>query len=326
MNSTEPLGTPIADHRGNPNSKLVFCQQGTAGVYSAGVGWHIELIFPKALPDVLEWIETVAIAGARYKHPWVVVTYSDPVHVETTDWSQEAPDSGGDDYAAEAGRNGVHVEVAGGEALKGYSNDRKAQNGDDDQSAEADRNGADIAVAGGKAPNDCRAQNGDDNHAAEADCNGTGIAVAGGEAPKDASNDCKAQNGGDHWVAVAGDGVNDEAATGSEAPQKASNDFAVSENKCGLNFFAEDGGESPPPRKQHAEGPTKQANSGWNEPINFFAELSEDEEDDMDEETRARLNKGIERFLATGSMMDPREEERIEAEIQDIKDGIAGMY
>lgn len=58
----------------------------------------------------------------------------------------------------------------------------------------------------------------------------------------------------------------------------------------------------------------------------WFSPVAKGEEGYMEPDVEARMEAAMDRYFSMGSLMDPREEERIEAEIQDRFDGIHGMY
>jgi hypothetical protein len=70
----------------------------------------------------------------------------------------------------------------------------------------------------------------------------------------------------------------------------------------------------------------KDISAGTDNPVGpgftYIAPPEEGEEDDLTPEERAKLDEALHRFDKLGSMMDPRELEKIEADLQDREDGI----
>lgn len=259
------------------------------------------------MEEILKWPEAVAKHGSRrYKHPRVHVTFCDPDRNEI-DWSEWSDES------------------------------TKASKGKKKAPARRDTNGhlakQGVKQAAEQVDESTNGSNGKDNAPAYSGTNG--------HLAKQDVEQAVEQVGDDAALAlrVGGDGAQDEQpngksgiqpgtiASGSTGP-RARAAPEQSHSKCGLNFYAEDGDKTPSSESEHNE-PASRPTRGERPAINFFADVSDSEADgfdDMDPETKDRLNQALERFQETGSLMDPREVERIEAEIEDEKDGITGMY
>ncbi|KAI1343579.1 Arb2 domain-containing protein [Xylariaceae sp. FL0016] len=135
--ASEPLGTPLSGPDGNPRT-TTFTQNGCPS-FSAGEDVYTERSLVAAHPEVLAWLQEVALAGPDYANPDFVIYYHDhrPVDADDPDWSawQENEETNKPTVEMATGmvKSGGEVEGAEGVAdVDGKGNGKDKGQGKDD--------------------------------------------------------------------------------------------------------------------------------------------------------------------------------------------------
>ncbi|KAI1809898.1 Arb2 domain-containing protein [Poronia punctata] len=115
--STEPLGLVLSGPDGN-HQTTAFTDHGCP-VFSAGEYRYIETLFVACYPEVLRWLEEVALAPAPYKNPDFEVFYADPPK-ESQYWGEGEPE----EEEKEVVKNDKDEENEEEKAAKQKENDR----------------------------------------------------------------------------------------------------------------------------------------------------------------------------------------------------------